>query len=129
MKIVTTLFLFLAISCSAELLNPKTENEKFIQGKWHLSGTTGDDDKIAWFLEWEFNDGNFTQNGYPPIRKKGKHKVIKDEENSLTLKLFEQKGTWGEAASDLKIIVDRKNNTLSIQRKSGFKKVTNEERT
>ena len=123
MKILAALILFVAVSCSGGLLDTQSENEKFIQGKWHLSGNVPGDEDISWFLEWEFDDGQFTQNGYPPILQKGKYKVIDDKKDNLTLKLYKQKGTWGEEDSELKVFINRKDGTLTIQGKSNFKKL------
>jgi len=123
MKILTAFILFIAVSCSNGIFETKSDNENFIQGKWHISGNVPGDRNLSWFLEWEFSDGKFIQNGYPPILQKGKYKVISDKESKLKLKLYDQKGTWGEDDSEVEIIINRESKLLTIQGKSGFKKL------
>ncbi len=127
MKFLIAFILLFAIACNGEIIDNKSENEKFIQGKWSLSGTIGDEtENRAWYLEWEFNNGEFTQTGYPPITQKGKYKIIEDKENTLKLKLYKQKGTFGEEDSELIIIIDKENKSISINNKKGFKKISKE---
>lgn len=128
MKIFTAIILVFSVACGS-IFNSKSENEKFIQGKWSLAGKIGDEsENRAWYLEWEFKDGEFKQSGYPPIQQEGKYKVIKNKENTLTLKLFKQKGTFGEKDSELKIIIYKETGTISINGKKGFKKVSVEKK-
>jgi hypothetical protein len=122
MKILTLFILLFVISCNG-IFNIKSENEKFIQGKWQLSGNLPGDRNFSWLLEWEFNNGTFFQSGYPPIRQEGKYKIIEEREDTIRLKLYKQTGTWGEQDSELDIIIDKENNTLSIQGKANFKRL------
>lgn len=128
MKLITAFVLVFSIACGS-IMDLKSENEKFIQGKWHLAGTLGDEsENRAWYLEWEFKDGEFTQSGYPPIMQKGKYKVIESKENTIKLKLYKQKGTFGEEDSELTIIIDKDNKTLTINNRKGFKKVSKDKK-
>ena len=114
MKLITAFVLVFSIACGS-IMDLKSENEKFIQGKWHLAGTIGDgEENRAWYLEWGFKNGEFTQSGYPPIKQEGKYKVIESKDNTIKLKLYKQKGTFGEEDSELKIIIDKENKTISI---------------
>jgi hypothetical protein len=123
MKTITAFILLFTISCGGDFLSFKSENEKFIQGKWRLAGTFGDDENRAWFLEWEFDNGKFTQNGYPPILQEGKYKILEDNKNTLKLKLYKQKGTFGDDDSELTIIVDKEEKTLTINGKKDFMRI------
>jgi hypothetical protein len=119
--IFLTLFIFM-LSCSG-VLGMQGENEKFIQGKWRLTGNLGDQNKNqTWLLEWEFKNGSVTQSGYPPLLQKGKYRVLESKENTIKLKLYDQKGTFGTDDNDLEIIIDKKENTLTIGGEKGFQR-------
>jgi len=54
--------------------------------------------------------------GYPPIAKKGEYKVIEEKDNTMTLLLYNKSGNGGKEDSKMKLFLDRKNNTLAIDR-------------
>jgi hypothetical protein len=105
------------ISACSLMMN---DEEKFIQGTWRASG---DIDKThSWFLEWAFDKGKFKQTGYPPISQEGKYRVVKREDNKLTLELYDQKGTFGTENKQIEIVTDKEKNKLKIDGKEGFTK-------
>lgn len=124
MKSFVTFILLFSIACSSIFGLMHSENEKFIQGKWQVAGEHKSDKGAdqTWFLEWEFENGRFKQNGYPPILQEGNYKVFEDSKETLKLKLFKQKGTFGDNDSDLIIVIDKENNKLMIDGKDGFTK-------
>ena len=100
-------------------------NEEFIHGKWRFDGQLQDKNGkpgMAWFQEWTFGDGTFEEQGYPSLSQKGKFRVLKDEDNKLTLELYDQSGTFGTKNSNLVILVDKEGGTLKIGQNPGFKK-------
>ena len=102
----------------------------FIQGKWRLEGEHPKNESgraMSWFLEWTFADGKFLQTGYPPIKQEGKYRIVKREENKLTLELYEQKGNFGTKDKQIKIVVDRENEKLKIGNQEGFSRFKNKE--
>lgn len=117
--LIFTLTIFLSGSAAAQ------DNEKFIQkAVWRLSGQLPKNNQghsMAWFLEWTFTDGKFLLTGYPPLKQEGKYRIVKTEENKLTLELFDQSGNFGTENKQIEIIIDRKNNKLKINGKEGFK--------
>ncbi len=121
-------FLFLSL-CAVILFASFTvsaqTNREFIQGKWRLDGQLpGKNGKpgMSWFQEWIFGDGTFSESGYPPLFQKGKFRVLKDEDNVLTLELYEQSGNFGTKNSNLVIVVDQNEASLKIGQNAGFKK-------
>ena len=126
MKIFFAFILLLAIACSSIFGLMNNENEKFIQGKWQVAGEhmSNSGESHTWFLEWEFENGRFIQNGYPPILQEGNYKIIESKDNTLKLKLYRQNGTFGEKDSELIIVIDREKENLRIDGKNQFTKVT-----
>ena len=94
-------------------------NEDFIQGTWRLTGENGGH---AWFLEWTFDRGRFDLKGYPPLAQYGKYRIIKTDDNKLTLELYDQKGNLGTENSQLEVVVDKKKDTLMIKGQGPFKR-------
>lgn len=125
-KIVFGWFLIFAIGLSpfSTACAFAQENENFILGTWRLAGElpkTGGGRSFSWFLEWTFADGNFVQTGYPPLRQEGKYRIVKKEDDKLTLELYEQKGTFGTEDKQIEIVVDKKK--LKIDGKADFTRV------
>lgn len=120
MKKITYLTLLMVLLGFAAPINSQTKsNREWIQGTWRISGSNG---TMAWFMEWTFADGNFIQEGYPPLLQKGKYRLLKDENNTLVLELYKQEGTFGNEQREIEIVLDKKKNQLSINKKEGFKK-------
>ena len=97
-----------------------TAAKEFIQGKWRVDGQNGG---YGWFLEWTFDDGNFTQLGYPPITQSGKYKLVGFNANKLTMELYDQKGTFGEDKRTVEILLDQEADHLTISGTKGFSRV------
>ena len=93
------------------------ETEKYIQGRWYVRGMNG---RVGWFLEWTFNNGKFKQTGYPPIIQEGKYRVVSQDEDKITLELYEQKGTFGEGTRKVEILIDKEADQLTISNTKGF---------
>lgn len=125
-KIFLSFFLMITVcltqmsACSLMM----SEEEKYIQGTWRLSGELPNSNKnepgMAWYLEYTFDKGKFKQTGYPPITQEGKYKVIKQDGNKLTLELYDQKGTFGTENKQMVVVVEREKNKLTIDGKEGF---------
>lgn len=126
MKFFCTFILLFAIACSSIFGLMHSENEKFIQGKWQVAGEHNSEKGVgqSWFLEWEFENGRFTQNGYPPLQQEGNYKIIEDRNDTIKLKLYKQNGTYGVEDSELKVVVDKENKKLKIEEMEGFTKIT-----
>ncbi len=114
--------LFLSLAVAALLACPPAagENENFMQGTWRLSGTS--DATHGWFLEWTFDRGSFTLEGYPPLRQEGKYRVLSDQGNKLSLELYDQQGNFGTDNSQLEIVVDKEQEALKIKDRGPFKR-------
>jgi hypothetical protein len=98
-----------------------SDNESFIQGTWRAAGEQGAGH--AWFMEWRFEEGAFTQTGYPPLEQRGRYRVIGDSESRLQLELYEQRGTFGTRDSNLVIVVNRDRDTLRIENLEEFRRI------
>jgi hypothetical protein len=96
-------------------------DEKFIQALWQLQGNDGHGH--SWMLEWTFMDGKFTLHGYPPLSQEGRYRIIKTEGNKLTLELYDQKGNFGTENSQVKIIIDKRNDKLKIKDQGPFSRI------
>lgn len=55
--------------------------------------------------------------GYPPLSQKGKYRIVKTEDNKLTLKLYEQSGNFGTKDKQIEVIIDTENKMLKIDSK------------
>jgi hypothetical protein len=102
-------------------------NEEYIWGTWRLDGELPPNNTghgFHWFLEYTFSsDGKFLLTGYPPLMQKGKYRIVKSEDNKLTLDLYEQSGNFGTKDKEIEIVVDIEKETLKIDGKEGFKPV------
>ncbi len=77
MKKILFLTLFL-IGCTTEPV--VTEEIVEIDGTWRASGTV-DDGGFNWYVEFSFEDGEYSMNGYPPTEDEGTYEV---SEGSIT---------------------------------------------
>ncbi len=120
MKIFLSLIL-IALASFSYIAAPVTDdNEKVMQGTWRLTGSNG---KHAWFLEWTFAEGKFELKGYPPLHQQGKYRIVKTEDNKLTLELYEQSGNFGTENKQMQIIVNKEKDTLMIDDKGPFNRI------
>ena len=105
----------------------KESNEEFIVGIWRLDGQLPPNETgrpFGWFLEYTFSkDGTFLLTGYPPLVRKGKYRVVKNEEDKLTRDLYEQSGNVGTKDERINVKIDVKKESLKIDGKEGFKRV------
>ena len=132
-KVLVLLFLAMAIGTSACSVaaqdssnkGSQVSNEEYIKGTWRLNGELPPNNTghpFHWFLEYTFNsDGSFMLTGYPPLMQKGKYRVVKSEDDKLTLELYEQSGDFGTKDKRFEIDLDRKKGVLSIDGKDGFR--------
>lgn len=116
------LFLSLALAALVAFPFAAGENEKLMQGTWRLSGMN--DATHSWFLEWTFDQGKFTLDGYPPLHQEGKYRVLNEQGAKLTLELYDQQGNFGEGTEKLEVIVDKDKDTLRIRDQGPFKRST-----
>jgi hypothetical protein len=100
-------------------------NEEYIKGTWRLDGELPPNNTghgFHWFLEYTFNsDGTFLLTGYPPLMQKGKYRVVEDQDNKLTLDLYEQSGNFGTKDKRIEVVIDREKKRLGIDGKEDFK--------
>ena len=111
------LMVALLASLLASARSPKT-NEEIIQGTWRLTGQN--DPRHSWYLEWTFDQGKFTLQGYPPLAQQGKYKIVKNDDNKMTLELYEQSGNFGTENSQIEITINKKKDTLIIKGQGPF---------
>jgi len=108
----------------------KENLEDYIRATWRLDGELPPNNTghgFRWFLEYTFSeDGSFMLTGYPPLMQKGKYRVVKTEDDKITLELYEQSGNFGTRDKRIEIQVDRKNDFLNIDSKKGFKRAKKE---
>lgn len=95
--------------------------EHFIQGTWRASGTDPSG-RHGWFQEWTFDNGKFTETGYPPLEQKGSYRVLKSQGNRLTLELYDQDGTFGTENRQLDLVINRRRGTLKIGQVGPFRR-------
>jgi hypothetical protein len=121
--LLLTFIVALVVATSVPVLSQnKNTGEKMIQGTWHLEGG-GENKTPRWFLEWTFKDGKFNLDGYPPLHQEGSYRVVKTKGDKLTLELFDQKGNFGTEKSQMEVVLDKKQDMLTIKDKGPFTRV------
>lgn len=107
----------------------KDDPAGYILGTWRLDGELPPNNTghgFHWFLEYTFNThGTFMLTGYPPLMQKGKYRVVKNEDDKLTLELYEQSGNFGTKDKRIEILIDKEKQILKIDGKEGFKRSGN----
>lgn len=78
MKKLLFLGLFL-IGCTAVteeelVMDTERSDADLIEGTWKAGGTV-DDGGFNWFVEFSFEDGAYSMNGYPPTEDEGTYEV------------------------------------------------------
>jgi hypothetical protein len=125
MKLFIAVLLFLLIGITqavgASTARLEDSNEEFIQGTWRLTGQN--DPQHSWYLEWTFDHGKFTLDGYPPLHQTGNYRVLKTEGAKMALELYEQKGELGTENSQIEVVLDRAKGTLTIKGQGPFTRV------
>ncbi|MEP6945332.1 MAG: hypothetical protein ABJA02_05395 [Acidobacteriota bacterium] len=125
MKFISVIGLVFSAVLVFSIAVPAQSNETFIQGKWRLDGHLPPNQSghsMSWYQEWTFADGTFIEEGYPPLNQKGRFRIFKDENNKLTLELYEQSGDLGSKDSKLIIIINKEHDTLKVGQNPGFKR-------
>lgn len=118
----TLIILLLPIfACSAlRQITPDT-NARFIQGQWSYSQDLGGG--LASVLTWDFRNGQFTLEGYPPLFQEGDYRVVKSDGDTVTLRLVNQSGDLSTDDREMEIILDRSAETLMIDGQGPFHRV------
>ena len=102
--------------------SPRSDTpEQFIQGSWRTEGSDPTH-RLSWVLEWTFDHGTFKLSGYPALEQKGNYRILKIEENRLTLELYNQKGNFGAQNAQVEVIIDSGKDTLMIKGQGPFKR-------
>ncbi|HEY0546216.1 MAG TPA: hypothetical protein VGC91_12620 [Pyrinomonadaceae bacterium] len=125
MKTLLLIFILALAGVSSGSAPVQSASERMMQGTWLLEGG-GEKNTPRWYLEWTFDDkGKFSLNGYPPLHQEGSYRIIKSKDNALTLELFDQKGNFGTSKSQMQVVVDGKQDRLTIKDKGPFRRVIN----
>jgi hypothetical protein len=115
----TSLRLILVVLFLAACI-PLDPNDQTIQGSWQAAGDQGEGH--SWYLKWTFKNGTFSVEGYPPLTQTGNYRVKSSIGSSLTLELTNQKGDWPTDDREIIILIDKTNNTLTIDNLGPFSK-------
>jgi hypothetical protein len=122
MKAFFLILLFLFAPVSIVPAQSQKASEEFIRGIWHIDGG-GENNTPRWWLEWTFEEGKFSQTGYPVVNQKGSYRIVKVKDGKLTLELFDQQGDFGSKNSKIDVVLDLKKDLLTIKDKGPFKRV------
>ena len=115
------LFAVLLILITSFLLSScMGENETYIQGTWqyddaHLADIVAESHLT---VIWIFDEGNFFYEACcfnVDERITGHYEVVADEENKLTIRVFDTEGVARRIDAELVIKIDREADTLNIQ--------------
>lgn len=124
MKPVAVLLLLVFVCLSpvadASAIFPDADTD-FVQGTWRAEGTDPSG-RHAWFQTWNFDNGRFKHEGYPPLYQEGSYRLLKKEKNRLTLELYDQQGTFGTENSQIEIIINRRDGILMIRGQGPFRR-------
>jgi hypothetical protein len=125
MKTLLLIFILALAGVSSGFAPSQSVSERIMQGTWLLEGG-GEKNTPRWYLEWSFDDkGKFSLNGYPQVHQEGSYRISKTNGNTLTLELFDQKGSFGTSKSQMQVVVDDKQDKLMIKDKGPFRRVIN----
>lgn len=125
MKTLLLIFILVLAGVSSGNAPVQSESERVMQGTWVMEGG-GKNNTPHWYLEWTFDDkGKFSLNGYPQVHQEGSYRVVKTKGNTLTLELFDQKGSFGTDKSQMQVVVDGKQDLLTIKDKGPYRRVVN----
>ena len=111
--------LVVLVALGAAPAGAQSATEKFIQGTWHHTGTVPGSvpgREMSFFIEWRFAAGRFVQTGYPPLHSEGRYRTLFADGTVLRLELFEQSGNFSERNRVIEIAIDRKAETISVNR-------------
>ncbi len=126
MKTFLLVFMLAFMGATNGSAQKQSVSEQIMQGTWLVEGS-GDGKSATGYLEWSFDNGRFTLNGYPQVHQEGSYRILKSRGDKLTLELFDQKGSWGTKKSQMEIAVDTRNDRLTIKDKGPFRRVIKKE--
>lgn len=109
------------LACSTFAQTAPDTNAQFIQGQWSYSEDLGGG--FASVLTWDFRNGHFTLEGYPPLFQEGDYRVVKSEGDIVILRLVNQSGDLPTDDREIEIILDRTAETLMIDGQGLFHRV------
>lgn len=87
------------------------QNEEYIQGSWHRGDVHFADD-------WYFDRGKFEHYSSvtisSPRLQAGRYRVLKVEEEGITIELYDQQLAFGDESRDIRITFDREKDAIRI---------------
>jgi hypothetical protein len=95
-------------------------NEDTLQGTWSHAHDQGGGHTS--YLEWTFARGQFTVGGYPPLKQTGSYRVVKSEDKTMLLHLYNQSGDWGKEETDIKIVLSSDGKSITIDGQGPFQR-------
>jgi hypothetical protein len=116
--IIFLVFLLPTLACSLTNQMTMSTDERFLQGAWMYSADLGDGHSS--YLQWTFNAGYFTVEGYPPLYQTGRYRVISSTNDVVVLRLTGQSGDWPTDDTDIEVVLDRANAQLLIGNQGPF---------
>jgi hypothetical protein len=102
-------------------------NEQFIQGSWyykdpHLESVPGETRQE---VVWTFDRGTFELYACcfsGEIHQTGRYSIVESEGDVLTLELFNVRGQANAAMGQIRLVINRDEDTLSIQGSGPFER-------
>ena len=124
--------LLLAVVCAAVALigaGCQTDaNEQFIQGYWmysdpHLGSVVSEKGQET---VWAFDRGSFRMDACCMFEQhlSGRYRIFESQDDVLVLELFSLNGNLRSETVQVRIVVDRENDTARIQRAGPFTRVS-----
>jgi hypothetical protein len=115
-RVVVGLLLLLAV---VGLSGCTDTNAEYIQGDWFFSapGVGGITSQTSVHTYWNFDAGTLVAHSCCKDRPgmSGDYRVVESEGDSLVLELFNMEGAGAEDGYQLRIVIDRSGEALSIQ--------------
>lgn len=117
------IFLIVVAAYYMSLVNKdKILNADYILGNWRREGVDSEGEK--WWFEFAFDEGKVYLMGIPQFEAEGDYIIVKEDENLLTLALKNMKGDMEQDFASLMVAVDKKRGQLTIDQRSGYKRVS-----
>ncbi|HET7089557.1 MAG TPA: hypothetical protein VFL17_12990 [Anaerolineae bacterium] len=103
-------------------------NDQFIQGWWTYSDPHLGSIVSEKFQEsvWRFDRGTYRFDACCMFEQHtfGKYNIVESEGDVLVLELFWQDGSYRSEPTQIRIVIDRQNDTLKVQRTGPFRRIT-----
>lgn len=96
-------------------------HEGYILGSWKRKGMSPEG--LLWTFEFHFDIEDFQMKGDPDFAATGKYRIIKEIENLLVLELYSVTGDLEHNSLLLEIAVNKKENKLTIDNRSGYERL------